>query len=1247
MSESLLKALMQLFALISEVEVDEDGNVKTTGSGRGREVVLDFLAKQLNQEQVNEYIKTFDDYLVSHHGKAGKKKRKRTSLNSVKVLKICTQINEELAQKQKMIVLLRIIEFINADVVTEQELEFASTVAETFNISKEEYDELLNFVTKGTEELKDDPNLLVIDAQTSEEFAKQYSQAKHIQAKNIDAPIRVLRATSVGLYFLRYFGEQNLMLNGQIIANDRNYVLTHGSSIRSTQVKPIYHSDIIARYMSDSVSEKIVFKATDILFRFPNGHIGLHPMDIIEESGTLFGIMGGSGAGKSTLLNVLNGDYTPTEGKVTINGIDIHRASRDEKEGIIGYVSQDDLLIEELTVFQNLYYNAKLCFGDKSDKEIRKMVDKLLADLGLSETRDLKVGNPLQKTISGGQRKRVNIGLELIREPAVLFVDEPTSGLSSRDSQNIMDLLKELTLKGKLIFVVIHQPSSDIFKMFDKLLILDLGGYVVYNGNPVDGIEYFKTLANYANASIDSTGNVNPEEIFDIIDLKVVDEYGNKTTNRKVSPIEWYETYKEKLATQEEDIPDPEDPPTVDFKIPNVFKQFQVFFIRDILSKLTNRQYMMINMLEAPALAAILAFFVKYYKQDFEGGEYVFRLNENLPQFLFISVIVALFIGLTVSAEEIIKDQKILKREKFLNLSKTTYLNSKILIMFLISAIQAFLFVIVGNSILEIKGMLLPYWIVMFSVSCFANILGLNISASFNSAKVIYILIPILIIPQLLFSGVIVGFDKLNPSFSSQSSVPLIGNVMASRWAYEALAVKQFKDNDYEKIYYRKDYLQRYASWKKDNWSGTLEEYVNYSERNVHVDSILPEIEHKLEIVRSEISKEESLPYMAGIECGCNDLLSTDAMLANMQVMDAIESVDDYVIPAYELSEFLEEEGRTTGLRTKWINDQRDRVQLILESIDDPEQKNTVEQSITLLVSAINKEQKKSFVTEQCNCTNGVTYENLRKDNAAEKFSELALDYLDDLDKYYARIESSLNGKQLEWPAQVVADLTYVWEEVPYEEYSANKGEIEQRLNSLNSTLTQSSGLPFMEDKLVLSVLDDTLEPGEIFTYSNFELAQQHNAFLQNFGGFMAGVESVYDDIKSEGDSLSKVIEEEYRGEEETLVVLKNEYRNDALADFVTNKNTITSVVEDGKELYMKKNPIYNIPYNKGFFASHFYAPKKFLFGTMLDTFTANVLMIWFMTFFLIITLYFNALKRFLDLIGKASGAVSKLVRSK
>ena len=242
----------------------------------------------------------------------------------------------------------------------------------------------------------------------------------------------------------------------------------------------------------------------------------------------------------------LSGMYKPASGHIRINNLDLWKDA-EKLNGVSGFVPQDDLLIEELTVFENLYFNAKFCFKHLSDKEIRERSSDTLASLGLLEKRDLRVGSVMNKTISGGQRKRLNIALELIREPSILFLDEPTSGLSSRDSENVMDLLRELTLKGKLVFVVIHQPSSELFKMFDRVVILDTGGRMVYYGNPVEAVIHFKKVDNQVNAGVGECpvcGNVNPEQIFNIIEAQQVDEYGNYTELRKINPQTWEEIYQ-------------------------------------------------------------------------------------------------------------------------------------------------------------------------------------------------------------------------------------------------------------------------------------------------------------------------------------------------------------------------------------------------------------------------------------------------------------------------------------------------------------------------------------------------------------------------------------------------------------------------------------------------------------------------------------------------------------------------------
>ncbi len=851
MSERILKALMQLFAIVAKY----DGISNT-----GREIVLSFLKQQLSQELVEQYIKIFDEFLETHH-QASKKKdgsQKRTSLNSVKILKICTQINAELTQKQKVVVLIRLLEFIHSsNEISEQELEFITTVAETFNISKEEFDSCRAFVECKKGDIVDSKDILIVDGNQK----NTYQLAKHIYSDSIPSKIIVLSVSSVNMYAFRYDGNTELQLNGQVINNEKIYILTEGSSIRSSKVKPIYYSDIISAFLSDKGKSKISFVARNLEYKFKGGKIGLRDINISEESGKLIGIMGGSGAGKSTLLNVLNSNDIPTGGEVLINGINIH-TEKNKIEGVIGHVSQDDLLIEELTVFQNLFYNGKLCFGNLGDEEISKMVLELLTNLGLYEARDLKVGSPLEKTISGGQRKRLNIALELIREPSVLFVDEPTSGLSSRDSENIMDLLKELALKGKLIFVVIHQPSSEIFKMFDKLMILDVGGYPIYYGNPVDAIIYFKTLVSHVNNNSSECiecGNVNPEQIFNIIESKVLDEYGNITPNRKISPSEWNEHYKKNIEGKTKQINNSNARPESTFKIPNKLKQFAVFITRDVLAKLTNKQYLLINLLESPVLALILAYLIKFYNTDESNTiGYKFSENGNMTAYMFMSVVVALFVGLTVSAEEIIRDRKILKRESFLNLSRISYLFSKVSIMFFLSAIQTLSYVLIGNWVLDIRDMTMDYWMILFSTSCFANMMGLNISASFNSAVTIYILIPFLIIPQLLLSGVIVPFEKLNPDipFQSQTTVPMTGEVMASRWAFEALAVNQFKNNKYQKQFYKLDKYRSISEYKKAYLIPKLSGHLDNAENNYKNPAKLKEVENELNILYNEINKE-------------------------------------------------------------------------------------------------------------------------------------------------------------------------------------------------------------------------------------------------------------------------------------------------------------------------------------------------------------------------------------------------------
>ena len=798
MSEPILMALVQLFAIIA-------ASVKQHISENSRKILGSYLDQHLNAQELEEYLKLFDELVLFHQPEPGAESAADTL---EKTSAICQRIKKQLTATDRIIVFIKFLEFLNEQSPetghrTEDEArdfsEYLKIFKSAFNFPDQEFRDAVAFITDPDETGRNSDHLLII----SDEKFPGPARRKHLYREHLDGKISILFIPSVRLMICRYQGNDELFLNGHIIHRNRSFVFSNGTILKNLKISPVYYADIASRFLQTAEKVKIEFTANEIEYRFKNSTNGIHPFSLTASSGELIGVMGGSGVGKSTLLNVLNGNLPLKSGRILINGHDLER-EREKLRGVIGFVPQDDLLIEELTVFQNLYYNARLCFRDFSEQKLIKAVMRVLMDIDLIGIRDLTVGDPINKFISGGQRKRLNIALELIREPSVLFADEPTSGLSSMDSEMVMLLLKEQTLKGRLVIVNIHQPSSDIYKLFDKLLIMDKGGFPIYYGNPIDALAYFKSASNHVNpdeSECQSCGYVNPEQLLQITESKIVNEYGRFTGNRKKTPKEWYELFRHHVQPKLETSSEKTEVPKSHFRIPGLFRQFRIFTIRNLLTKITNRQYMLINLTEAPFLAILLAFLTRYKF----GDTYIFGDNRNLVPYLFMSVVVSLFLGMMVSAEEIIKDRRILKRESFLNLSRFSYINSKIILLFALSAIQSLLYVVAGNLILGIHGMTFSYWLILFATSCFANMVGLNISAGLDSVVAIYILIPFILVPQLLLSGTIVPFDCLNPAIASQEHVPVVGNLMTSRWTFEALAVEQFRNNEYEKPFFELD----------------------------------------------------------------------------------------------------------------------------------------------------------------------------------------------------------------------------------------------------------------------------------------------------------------------------------------------------------------------------------------------------------------------------------------------------------
>ena len=806
MTEILLNAILNLFSI--------QGSLAPAGQRqRIRDAIHSYLTTHLRIVRPQTYLDLYDLALSLHEDGD-----EQGSLEQAAT--IARNLRPQLPRLEQYIFLLRYLELASlmrgdGDGGGDSSSTLADIVAEEFGVSPEDVSMLRALCGDGAGREATGANLLAF----ANGQGRLGTNGPVVLARpDFKGGFTVLRMPEVESMAIVAGAHAPLTLDSIPLIPGSPTLLPDGVILRDQHGSRIYFNEVASAFGRGIKGESVLaFRGEDLDFRYPGSENGLHDFSFCLKGGALVGVMGVSGAGKSTLLSILNGQMRPDSGRVLVNGVDLHR-DESALEGVIGYVPQDDLLFEDLTVFDNLYYSASLCMAHLDEDERRARVDAMLHELQQPGIRDLKVGGPLDKTISGGQRKRLNIALELIREPSILFVDEPTSGLSSSDSENVMSLLKAQAAQGRLVIVVIHQPSSRIYKMFDRLWVLDQGGHPIYDGNPLDAIVYFRNAVHQAGMdeyACPQCGTVNPEQLFEIVEARKVDDGGRYTSQRRTSPQQWHELY---LQRREQSPPPPPDEeelaarPEKRLWRPGALGQLRLFLERQIKGRLANRQYLAINLLEPPLLALCTALI----SHGAWGGEYVFGQNANISTYLFISVVVALFLGMSVSAEEINRDRKILRREQFLHLSRPSYLASKAIYLALVAALQMALFAAVGNPILHLPNMFAATWTILFSCAMVSSILGLNISDSFRSAITIYILIPLLLVPQMMLGGAVVPLGELVRVDAGDANTPLVANMMPSRWGYEALVVKQYVDNDYMRHFIGQDRARKQAGYMAD-----------------------------------------------------------------------------------------------------------------------------------------------------------------------------------------------------------------------------------------------------------------------------------------------------------------------------------------------------------------------------------------------------------------------------------------------
>jgi ABC-type multidrug transport system ATPase subunit len=613
--------------------------------------------------------------------------------------------------------------------------------------------------------------------------------------------------------------------------------LKDGDTIR-IDVGQILRCNFSERIIEEERNIIRTLEVNEVTHRFSKGEIGLDGISFSVSRGELVCVMGASGSGKSTLLRVLAGQLQPTSGEVILNGQSLYQ-NIDVLKQYVSYMPQQDAFDEHLTIGENLLFAAAIRAPHLSRRDRNRRLDAKLIELGLGERRDAVVGSPERKLLSGGERKRLNIGLDMFGMSDVYLFDEPTSGLSSKDSEHVMEIIRGLA-HNKIVIVTIHQPSSKLFHMFHKAILLDKGGRLVFFGTPSDMLRYFAEAEHQHQFEAElgacpSCGTTRPEFIFDVLETPLRDlsgdiiyeenSRGQLVASRRYSPDFWRDKYeafrliqdvKQVSLRQEPAAPLPVAPvqrKRLPLRWHDEWTQFRTLLRRSFISKLRNRANLVITIGVSPILALLIATILRYS----ENGTYDFASAYHIPTFLFLGLIVAMFLGLTNSADDIIRDRPVLQRERNIKVRLSYYVISKMLTLGVFALVQCILFVLIGNSLLQIRGM---FWIdlgIMFMTAMSGVALGLLISSLVADPKTAANIVPLILIPQIIMGGALIKYEDMNRNLTllyslshwltehpdtdktikseSKLQVPFVCQFIAMRWSYEEMIVAQARLN--------------------------------------------------------------------------------------------------------------------------------------------------------------------------------------------------------------------------------------------------------------------------------------------------------------------------------------------------------------------------------------------------------------------------------------------------------------------
>ena len=549
--------------------------------------------------------------------------------------------------------------------------------------------------------------------------------------------------------------------------------------------------------------------------RFWKGGKAIDSLSFKLRRGQMMCIIGPSGSGKSTLLEILAGQRKPRSGTVRLNGISLYeRQSR--LSPLISFMPQEEALGEQLTAREHLAHAAAIRRPHLSEAAIAKRVSYLLGELGMERIGDRRVGSPESKSLSGGERSRLNAGLDLIGGGEIFLFDEPISGLSSKDAENVIDSLHGLA-QDKIVVASLHRPSEKVLDAFDLVLLLDRGGKMAFFGSPADLRRYFAEAARdlEIEASASSTAR-GADFVFETLETSMLKLHSGNKARRRFPPEFWQERFENhrvldhlsrsspttgelEVPMADDQIPAPE-PPTHGRR--QKWMIFKTHLDRSAKSKFRHRGTFYSALLEAPLLAALIGLTLRASPD----GPYQFHSALHLPSYLFLAVTVAMFFGLTNSSTEVLRDRPVLRRERNCRPHPLLYLGSKFLVLTSIVSLQAAVFIFVSQSILDLQGMFWTHLGWMILTGWCGTALALLISVMSRSERTALGAIPLILVPQILLAGALIPFSEMNRGLfvggdegRDSGGEPVPSTIMPLRYAFEGSIVSQATSNPFEK----------------------------------------------------------------------------------------------------------------------------------------------------------------------------------------------------------------------------------------------------------------------------------------------------------------------------------------------------------------------------------------------------------------------------------------------------------------